>query len=130
MNFSQFPTFWSPIEDELGDVLVPKVILTILGYSTKNSVASIRSKREIVKLEDEFTRRKGSSTIFVKYYEAYPFLQEMVSFPSGLQTVFMQIVAFLTQTSDYERSQIISSILTSAKQVQMYSIYIHSVLFN
>lgn len=102
---------------ENDQILVAKVILTALGYTTKSSIAAIRSKKGVIKLEDEFTKRKSTSTAFLKFYEKYPFLQDIVCFPSGLQTILTQIVVHLNRLMDDDEPTAVGKVLKLAQQV-------------
>lgn len=48
-------------------------------------------------LENEFLKRKSTSTLIDKHYEKYPFLRDIICFPSGLQVILMQIASFVSR---------------------------------
>lgn len=79
------------------DVQTPNIILSILGYTTKNSIAALKSKKSVQNLENEFLKRKNTSTLIDKHYEKYPFLRDIICFPSGLQVTLLQIALFVSQ---------------------------------
>lgn len=82
------------------DIQIPKVILSILGYTTKSSIAALKSKKSVQHLENEFLKRKNTSTLIDKHYEKYPFLRDVICFPSGLQVVLLQIALFVCQNHE------------------------------
>lgn len=118
---NDFHDFWKKIEDELGfnevDILIPKVILTALGYTTKSSIAVLKSKKGISKLEEEFVKRKSFSTIFDELYKKHPFLKNVVCFPSGLQFTLMQIAQHLSHAADDDQPTAVQKILKMGELV-------------
>lgn len=119
--YRQIPAFWETVQTEMNlqndEILVAKVIFTVLGYTTKSSIAAIRSKKGVMKLEDEFTKRKSTSTIFLKFYDKYPFLQDIVCFPSGLQLILTQIIMHLNRSMDDDEPTTVEKVLKLAQQV-------------
>lgn len=116
--FRQIPDFWHEIESKLDckseEILIPKVILSILSYTTKSSIAALKSKKAVKNLEDEFLKRKSTTTLLDKHYEKYPFLREIICFPSGLQITLMQIASFMSRCCADSQATTIEKVLRAA----------------
>lgn len=67
----------------------------MLGYVTKDSIAAIKSKKCVERLEQEFLYRKNATNLYEFDVEKYPILKEIGYFPSGLRTVVLQIAGHL-----------------------------------
>lgn len=96
-----FQEFWSEVESDLklqsDEILDIKVILTILGYTTKDSIRSIKTKKGISMLEDEYVKRKNTTNLFEKFYGQYPSIQAIDCFPSGTVTILLHIITHLNR---------------------------------
>lgn len=120
---SHFPSFWPQIESELSidgeDISTVKIILSVLGYSTKASVAAINSKKCVEQLEQEFVQRKSTTKLFDHYFGEYPVLKEIGCFPSGLRAVLLQISSHLNrQLKPIENeNEIIEKVLNLGQKV-------------
>lgn len=94
---------------------MPKIILSILGYTTKSSVAALKSKKSIQNLESEFLKRKNTSTLLDKHYEKYPFLRDVICFPSGLQLILSQIALCASQCNGYVEENMAEKMLNASQ---------------
>lgn len=89
--------------------------MSILSYTTKSSVAALKSKKAVKDLEDEFLKRKSITTLLDKHYEKYPFLRDIVCFPSGLQIILMQIASFVSRSCADSQPTVIEKVLKAAE---------------
>lgn len=97
----KFPSFWKFIEDELNaeteELDQVKAVFTALGFTTKTSIASIKTKKKIQYLENDFVKTR--LTKLDSLCERFPVLKTVDSFSPGLQAVMFQIIQHLNRTS-------------------------------
>lgn len=95
-----YPKFWDDLESDLGehsDDLVPvKSVLTALGYSTKSSVAAIKTAKNVSNLEKDFLQLFSSKSID-ETLEKFPALKSIKSFTPGMKAVIYEVVTHLNQ---------------------------------
>lgn len=97
------------------DVEIPKVVLSILGYLTESSIATLKSKKSVQNLENEFLKHKNTSTMIDKHYEKYPFLRDIICFPSGLQVILLQIASFVSRCHENIERNTVDKVLNASK---------------
>lgn len=94
-----FPIFWDTVEVELNTdsegLRQAKSVFSCLGYLTKSSIVSIKTKKKIDALEIEYNRLRSSEKKFGKILKRYPALEEIDDFTPGLKAVMFQIVGHL-----------------------------------
>lgn len=124
ISFSHFPKFWLDLEAQRGeyaeDLIQVKSVYTILGFSTKQSVASIKTARKINSLESEYLKIVSANAegIFARYSE----LKQIQSFTPGMKLMMINIATHLNEskqggTSDNCVEKIRKNIFERAKKV-------------
>lgn len=97
----KFPSFWKVIEDELSaepdELDQVKAVFTALGYTTKTSIASIKTKKKIQCLESDFVKIRLMK--LDSLCERFPVLKDVHFFGPGLQAVMLQIIKHLNGAS-------------------------------
>lgn len=98
------PTFWDSIVEEMkvdpDDVLDAVSVFSALGFSTKMSISTIKTMKNIKALEDDYVRLRLIEPKFNKMCEKFPSLAEIDSFSPGLIAVMLQIASFLRKPKD------------------------------
>lgn len=96
--------FWDTVEVELNtdsdDLCQAKSVFSSLGYLTKSSIASIKTKKKIDALEKEYSRLRWSEKKFEVYLKRYPALEGIDEFTPGLKAVMFQIVSHLNRSEN------------------------------
>lgn len=77
-----------------------KSVFSCLGYLTKSSIASIKTKKKIDALEIEYSRIRCSEKKFKVNLKRYPALEEIDEFTPGLKAVMFQIVSHLNRSEN------------------------------
>lgn len=99
--FRKFPSFWKFIEDELNaekeELDEVKAVFTALGFTTKKSIASIKTKKKIQCLENDFVKIRLMK--LDSLCERFPALKQIDCFGPGLQAVMFQIIQHLNKPS-------------------------------
>lgn len=80
------------------DVRQVKSVLTVLGYLTKSSLATIKTKSNVLQLEKDYMKIRQNSTKFGTACVKYPELIEVDSFTPGLMANIMNIAAHIKKT--------------------------------
>lgn len=100
----KFPIFWDTVQLELNtdseDLCEAKSVFSCLGYLTKSSIASIKSKKKIDALEIEYGRLRGSEKKFIVILKRYPALEGIDEFTPGLKAVMFQIICHLNRSKN------------------------------
>lgn len=101
---SLFPKFWSDLETELDehteDLKQVKSVYTVLGYSTRTSIASIKTNRKITGLEADYLKIISSNPEEV--FSRYPDLKLVNSFTPGMKTMMINIATHLSESKQCE----------------------------
>lgn len=117
-NIIQFPKFWDSIEKSLvinpKDIETIKEILTILQYTSIESIMKFTKKSEIQVIEIEFSNRK------TELVAKYPHLKDF-AFHSGFYTNLNIIASKVKKSYIHENNidsdQIVDKVLEDAKEV-------------
>lgn len=123
-NFSVFPQFWATLQTELDehadDLNQVKSVLTILGYKTKKSIATLKTAKKIDDLELAYTKMKSNSSQSIT--ASFPDLGSIDSFTPGMKSIIMDIGIHLNRRLKNSlavdsKEVTISKILSKGKQV-------------
>lgn len=102
-------------------------IFSALGFSTKMSLSTIKTMKNIKKLEDDYMRLRLMESKFIKMCEKYPSLTEIDSFSPGLIAVMFEIVTFLRKLNDSSGSshegKEHEKLLKKVKKVNIFSAF-------
>lgn len=114
-----FPQFWQVIEDRSNissvDIANIKKFLTLLGFTTMESVAKLSSKSEMQKIEFEFFKLKESAG----FHDSHPELSNE-NFASGTQTVLNNIAKRIKKgyfVIEVDANTIVNAVFEDAKIV-------------
>lgn len=92
---SVFPHFWTQLVRQMRendeDIRQVKAVLTVLGFNTKSSLATLTTEAKILKLEKVFIKLRQNPTKFNDTCEKYPELRELDSFSPGLVTIVQNL---------------------------------------
>lgn len=77
------------------DFIEVKSVVSVLGYLTKSSVASLNGKKKLAGLENEYMKLRSNIKKFELSCIRFPCLADIDSFSTGLLTVLMHIVSHL-----------------------------------
>lgn len=115
----EFPGFWKTIEERSKinstDIFNLKQILTMLGFTTVDSISKLSSKSEMEKVELEFFKLKGTN----QFIEKYPNLQEE-KFGLGMKVILNGIAKQIKKglfMEDVDVDAILNSIFDDCKKV-------------
>lgn len=124
----QVPEFWKLIETKLSldpnGIKAIKDILSLLNYTTIQSISKFTKQKEIQLIELEFLSRKK------EFGEKYPHLANF-SFGSGTTSILKDIATkvknnFVNVSSDANFDEISDKILTDGKKVCSVSYFFKS----
>lgn len=82
-----------------------KSVLTILGYTTKSSIESIKTAQSISKLENEYLKLLGSPCL-ESIHTRFPELKLVPAFSSGLKSTLLGIVSELNKPKQQTKNMI------------------------
>lgn len=124
----KLPSFWDDVVEQMNvdpdDVQDAVSVFSALGFSTRMSIATIKTIKNIKKLEDDYVRLRLMESKFSKICEKFPSLSEIESFSPGLIAVMSQITTFLRKPkvssvgSSHEEKQY-EKLLKKAKEVNI-----------
>lgn len=86
------------MEQELGErngFCQIKAVLSVIGFLTKSSIATIKTKKNISNLECEYMKLRSNVTKFEKSCEKFPELKSIDFFTSGLIAVLTELVGHI-----------------------------------
>lgn len=86
------------MEQELGErngFCQIKAVLSVLGFLTKSSIATIKTKKNISNLECEYMKLHSNITKFEKLCEKFPELKSIDFFTPGLIAVLTELVGHI-----------------------------------
>lgn len=96
--------FWDTVEVELNtdsdDLCQAKSVFSCLGYLTKSSIASLKTKKKVDALEMEYSRLRWPEKKFEVNLKRYPALEGIDEFTPGLKAVMFQIVSHLNRSEN------------------------------
>lgn len=114
-SFSQFPSFWGDLTDDQNDLLQAKSVLTVLGFTTKSSISTIKSKK-LIQLESEYAKMRSNKP--AEMFTRFPALRELDFFSPGLKEIILDLAdKFNSKPKDDLEKKIRSSVLRQAKKV-------------
>lgn len=73
------------------DIRQVKAVLTVLGFMTKSSLATLTTEAKILKLEKVYIKLRQNLTKFEATCVKYPELVELDSFTPGLVTIVQNV---------------------------------------
>lgn len=98
---SVFPHYWTQLVRQIGendkDIRQVKAVLTVLGFNTKSSLATLTTEAKVLKLEKVFIKLRQNPTKFHDTCEKYPELRELDSFSPGLVTIVQNLACQIKQ---------------------------------
>lgn len=124
IDFSVFPQFWFELEEELDehpdDLVQVKSLLTELGYTTKSSIASLKTSKKVESLENEYTKMRSVKSEGM--VERFPSLRLIDTITPGLRSIIIVIASHLNRISininqDDLQAAIKNKILQQGKKV-------------
>lgn len=120
-NITQFPEFWESIEKSLSinpkDIETIKEILTILQYTSVESIIKFAKKSEIHVIENEFSNRK--SELVAKY----PHLKNFAfhsGFYSSLNIIATKVKRSYAHENNIDLDKTVEKVLEDAKKVNKF----------
>lgn len=100
-------------------------VFSALGFSTRMSITTIKTMKDIKRLQDDYVRMRLMESKFTKICEKFPSLAEIDSFSPGLIAVMLQIATYLRKPKDSspdfsnEKKHYVK-LLKKAKQVNIF----------
>ncbi|XP_031639982.1 kinesin-like protein KIN-14H [Contarinia nasturtii] len=102
-----FPKFWNNVAEEMGecdeDLHQVKSVLTVLGYMTKMSVASIKTAKRIEKLEGEYTKMRTNKPNEI--FDRFPELKQIDAFTPGIKSIIMDVTTHMNRIQNPKCSE-------------------------
>lgn len=119
----RFPIFHSfafqlEIDETPEDLDDVKSVFTVLGFTTKSSIASIKNAKKIDSLESEYAKIRSSKPDEV--FSRFPALNHVDYFTPGMKAIMLEIVSRLApkpQPNEIE-SMVKANVLKQAKKVR------------
>lgn len=87
----------SELEEHPDDLVPVKSVLTALGYTTKSSVASIKTAKNVSNLEKDLLQLHATFNANNPIFGEFPALVNIKSFTPGMRTIIFEIVCHLNQ---------------------------------
>lgn len=97
LNFSEFPQFWSELEEDQDGLLEVKSVLTVLGYTTTKAVSQIKAK-VLNDLESSYAKIRSSKR--VEELSRFPALEHVDYFTPGMKTIILELAAHFAPKLD------------------------------
>lgn len=97
LNFSEFPQFWSELEEDQDGLLEVKSVLTVLGYTTTKAVSQIKAK-VLNDLESSYAKIRSSKR--VEMLSRFPALEHVDYFTPGMKTIILELAAHFAPKLD------------------------------
>lgn len=116
------------------DIRQVKAVLTVLGFMTKSSLATLTTEAKILKLEKDYIKLRQNPTKFETTCVKYPELGELDSFTPGLVTIVQNIACEIKKANNKpEMEDELSAkakILMLGQNVRIYLKLFSSVLYS
>lgn len=102
-----------------GDFIEVKSVLSILGYLTQSSIASIMVRKEASALENEYMKLRSNTKKFESSCARFPCLEKIDCFSTGFVTILTQIVNHLAPKNKIydDEKVLLEKILVQTKKV-------------
>lgn len=101
-----------------------KIILTVLGYTTRHSISTIRSKKKIEQFEHEILQMQNNELAFQNIQRRFPQIVNLLPFASGIKVVLWQIIQSINKSEHHIIQEYDTAhILRSAKDVNMIRLF-------
>lgn len=115
---SQFPKFWSEVEDDQRDLIEVMSVMTILGFTTKSSLAQIKTMKAINQLECDYAKIRSNKP--TEMFRRFPVLEKIDFFSPGLKRIMLNIAErFSPKVNPEDLEKIIKNkIMRLAKKVR------------
>lgn len=133
LNHRVFPGFWLELEAELAEnngLNQVKSVLTVLGYLTRSSMATIKTKKKIDSLEIEYMKLRSNVNKFESLCERFPDLKVIDSFTPGLVAILTNIVHHINRNGksmvDENEELIILKLVELGKEVFLLFLFLIS----
>lgn len=123
----EFPYFWEEVQTELHiqrptDIENVKIVLLVLGYTTRESISRLITKKQIQQLEHELLLLRNNSSTFEDIKLRFPQITALLPFTSGFQNVMFQIVRSINgcESNVHTDPATMQSIFSKAKRVKFH----------
>lgn len=118
--FSIFPKFWLDLEKNLGEYAEDLLQVKSVGYSTKASVARIKTTRKITCLEADYLKIRSANQD--SFLTLYPELKSINAFTPGMKSMMFTITKYLNESEQSESAEnstekVVQNIFERAKKV-------------
>lgn len=94
-----FPKFWATLQEEFdaneGDLVQIKSVFTVLGFMTQSSLASIKTRKNLIGLESEYLKLRSNTNNFEELCGKFPAIKGIDSFTTGLTATMMDVITHL-----------------------------------
>lgn len=84
---SDFPKFWTELDEDPNDLVDVMSVLTVLGFKTKSSLSSIKSTRIIDRLEADYAKMRSNKPH--EMFTRYPALEKIDFFSPGMKKIIL-----------------------------------------
>lgn len=117
-SFSQFPQFWTEVEEDSNDLLDVKSVLSVLGFKTKSSLSSIKSMANLNQLEGEYAKMRANKP--TEMFSRYPELENIDFFSPGMKTIILELALRFNPKAKPDLEKTIKGrVLRQAKKVML-----------
>lgn len=93
-----FPQFWIALQEEINehpeDLIHTKSILTVLGFTTKKSIASLKTAKKVANLEGEYIKMRATGAEAMNH--RFPSLSVIEAFTPGIKSIINDIAIHLS----------------------------------